>query len=612
MFKTTLDYIFKTKKALNTKSFKNDSSSVVYKKPLESITEKLKESGVEVYKGESIQDLALQTFKVESQLETIENVQETLDVKVDKVNELVRTRIIDIRSKLEECRENVQQALLAEKKLIGETYTAIIPIDKDYTSINTTATIEDGVVLGVGYETGKVVETALKLDTINIIGEENTKFKISGKNNQYPLILSTSKNLYNTFNQFRIMLPTITQSGILLIQFDKVEAISILNKDGYEIVSKHINETVKFPVDSSSKSFSIRFLDNSKRDITIKAMYFTEAIYNKETVYETNLIDINETLSYITVESCDNYATSDVNIKYEISLNGEAYEEYRPSGKLKDKLVPSIIKTDKYGYNAPLELTDPVREEGVFKFYPENPIAQNSKLRAFSLKVGTDILSIEAFLEPTGVTGFLMHETYDEDFYLNLESYRSAFLYTEGAEQLVKINIVVKDSFTLYINEGSYVILDNIKYKWEDVEGEVSISKGLHTLEFRLEEWKEMVDLTVYEITGVDTDFLEVTNRETSERSQLEFYYNPKEKQFNSLYLQLLLSKVDVYLFEDAVKRKYSDSYLEYFYKDNPYKVYILNESPSKLVSTIQIRATMKSVNEVVCPYISKIIVRGI
>ncbi len=72
------------------------------------------------------------------------------------------------------------------------------------------------------------------------------------------------------------------------------------------------------------------------------------------------------------------------------------------------------------------------------------------------------------------------------------------------------------------------------------------------------------------------------------------------------------LQKVDIYLFEDAVKRKYSNNYLEYVYKDNPYKTYILNESPSRLVDTIQIRATMKSVNEVVCPYISKIIVRGI
>ena len=121
-----------------------------------------------------------------------------------------------------------------------------------------------------------------------------------------------------------------------------------------------------------------------------------------------------------------------------------------------------------------------------------------------------------------------------------------------------------------------------------------------------------MVDLTQYELIGVDTDFIEVSNRKTGVREKVEFYFNPKEKQFNSYYLQLWLQKVDIYLFEDTVKRKYNNNYLEYFYKDNPYKTYILNESPSRLVDTIQIRATMKSINEVVCPYISKIIVRGI
>lgn len=597
MFKSTLNYIFKTKDDISPRS-KIDSSSAVLKTPLEVINQKKKEKGVELYKGDTLVDLALQEYGIESTLENIENLQYTLNTKVNDINELVRTRIIELRSKLDECRENVQQAMLSEKKLVGETYTIVLPITKDYVTPQTTATVIDGMILGTGYDTGKVIQTALELDTVNIISEESTKFKISGKSNEYPLTLSVNKNLYNPYNQFKIILPTITQSGILLIKFDKAEAISILNKDGYEIVSKHINNTIKFPVDSSSKSFSIRFLDSSKRDIQINAMYFTEAIYNKETIYETFPIDINKQLSYLTVESCDNYATKDVDIKYEMSINGEEYEEYRPSGKLKDNLVQSIIKTDKYGYNEPIVLENAVREEGVFKFYPDNPIAQSSKLKAFSLKLGEDILSIESF---------------DKDLFLKYESGRFDLIYSEGVTEMLKLPLVVKEAFTFYINKDSFIILDGIKYTYEDtLKGEVRLSKGLHTIEFNREEWKEMVDLTLYELVGIDTDFIEVSDRKTGVREKVEFYFNPKEKQFNSYYLQLWLQKVDIYLFEDAVKRKYSNNYLEYFYKDNPYKTYILNESPSRLVDTIQIRATMNSVNEVVCPYISKIIVRGI
>ena len=260
MFKSTLNYIFKTKDDVTPQS-KIDSSSAVLRTPLEVIEQKKKERGVELYKGETLVDIALQEYGIESTVENIENLQYALNTKVNDINELVRTRIIELRSKLDECRENVQQALLSEKKLIGETYTVVVPLLKDYVTPQTTATVVDGVVLGVGYDTGKVIQTALELDTVNIISEESTKFKISGKSNEYPLTLSVNKNLYNPYNQFRIILPTITQSGILLIKFDKVEAISILNKDGYEIISKYIKKAKKITFVEKCYFFSFKYME---------------------------------------------------------------------------------------------------------------------------------------------------------------------------------------------------------------------------------------------------------------------------------------------------------------------------------------------------------------
>lgn len=594
---------------------KNDSPSVILKNPNTIIEDEIKEKGAIVFKGYTLNDLALQEYSVESSSEIIENLQFKMNNQIQDINSLIRTELIELRSKLEACKSKVKQALVAEKKLVGETYTAVIPISEEYASAKTSATIKDGVILGAGYNIEKEVKNVLELDTLNIVGEENTKFKISSRSKTYPLVISLNKNLQNTYNQIRIILPTITQSGMLLIKFEKTEAVSILDKDGYEIVPKYIKDSISFPVDSSSKSFSIRFLDNSQRDLKVTAMYFTEAIYNTETIYETLPISINKDLSFITVESCDNYASKDVDILYEISLNGEDYEEYRPSGKLKNKLVQSIIATDKFGYNEPIVLEDPERGEGVFKFYPNTPIAQSSKLKAFSVKLGVDILSLEAFLEPTGATGFLMHEMYDQDRFLNAETKRLTFLYAEGrsTEEFITTHIVLKETFDFYINEGQEIILDGIKYKYEDTEkGVVVFTKGLHKLQFKREDWKELVDLEDYEIVGIDSETLYVIDRETGEKVGVEFYFNPKQKQYNSFFLQLWLQKADIYLFEDTVKRRYSESYLEYFYKDNPYKIYLLNENPSRLINTIQIRATMKSINEIVCPYISKIIIRGI
>lgn len=579
MFKSTLNYLFKTKQFLDEPEI--DSSSAVENIPAIKISDEIKAKGIELYKGRTGKDIALQEYPTEVQLETIETLQTNLNSDIELINEKIRTRIIELRTKLEECKDNVQQALIAEKKLVGETYTAIVPINSNYTSKATTATVEDEVIFGTGYISEKESSQVLNLDTVHIIGEEDTEFKISNNNNSYPLILSVEKNTYNTYNQLGIVLPTITQSGILYVKFENVEAISILDIEGYEIVSKHISNTVKFPVDSSSKRFSIRFLDNDRRDIKINSLYFTEAIYNDETVFETLPFAINKQLSYLTVESCDNYASTEVDISYEISINGEDYEEYRPSGKLKNKLIQSIIKTDKYGYNEPIVLDMPEQSEGVFKFYPENPVIQNSKLKAFSLKLNEDVLSLESFIND-------YNDTYS-------------------------INIVTKEFFTFYVNENSYVVLDGIRYNYDDLEdGELLITKGLHKLEIKKSEWKELIDLTKYELVFVGSDYIEVIERETGEKVRVDFYFNPKEMQYNSFYLQLWINEVDIYLYEEQIKRKYSDNYVEYFYKDNPYKTYVLNESPSRFVETIQIRATMKSINKTVCPYISKIIVRGI
>ena len=68
MFKSTLNYIFKTKDDISPRS-KIDSSSAVLKTPLEVINQKKKEKGVELYKGDTLVDLALQEYGIESTLE---------------------------------------------------------------------------------------------------------------------------------------------------------------------------------------------------------------------------------------------------------------------------------------------------------------------------------------------------------------------------------------------------------------------------------------------------------------------------------------------------------------------------------------------------------------
>ena len=76
------------------------------------------------------------------------------------------------------------------------------------------------------------------------------------------------------------------------------------------------------------------------------------------------------------------------------------------------------------------------------------------------------------------------------------------------------------------------------------------------------------------------------------------------EKAFNK--------KVDIYLIEEKLNKKLDNAFVEYFFKSNPYPLYVISESVQTRVNTIQIRATMTSLDKVTCPYISNITIRGI
>ena len=154
--------------------------------------------------------------------------------------------------------------------------------------------------------------------------------------NRYPLKFQIRKNFYNNYQQIKITLPRITQVGILFIEFEKEEVFSILDKDGYEIIPKHISRQIQFPVNSNSRSFSIRLLENKDRELIVNSLYFTEQIYNATTIYESRVFDINERLSLLSIQTCDNYTDKNVDIKYEISVNYDDYEEFRPNGKLQE------------------------------------------------------------------------------------------------------------------------------------------------------------------------------------------------------------------------------------------------------------------------------------
>ena len=582
-----LNYIFKNSVGKNNTILgENDSRPIESKGLLKKINQDLDD--LSIYSSVSQRDLATQEFPIEFEIDILSNINNKNSERIEGIKSVIQTKLLEVRRNLENCKLKVQEALLSERKLIGESYTAVLPLDKDYISKNTTALVENNMTLGVGYESELTSENLLNLDTLYIGAQEETVLKIESETlNSYPLKLKLNKNFYNNYQQIKITLPRITQTGILYLEFDKQEAFSILNRDGYEIIPKHISNTVKFPVNNDSRSFSIRLLENTDREVIVKALYFTEQIYNTTTVYESTIMSVEEDLSLLSVQTCDNYTDKNVNIKYEISVNEREYEEFRPNGKLKENLTQSIIKASILNYENTIKLSNPILDNGVYKFYTNELINSEIKVKAFSWKFKEDFNSVESFVQDS-------HNHTSELFY--------------------NMFFVVKEDIKVVLN-SILEFYDNGKLIKKETEGDVYILKrGIHKIRVLKTLWKETVDLNKFSIFSILENKLTVIERETEEKKTIDFIYNPSEDlvQSTSLYLQIFNKKVDIYLTEEKLNKKLDNAFVEYFFKSNPYPLYVISESVQTRVNTIQIRATMTSLDKVTCPYISNITIRGI
>ena len=571
--KAILNYLFKNSK--------KDQASVRVKGIVEDIHEKLSHEE-KVYATKTNEDLSLQEYKLETELERFDYLLSKVAEDVVSLDKTVKEDMVKLKLRLMNTDSIVKQALLSERKLTGETYTLQVPLQAGYFTEKTTATVKDDIIFGIGFDEENVT-SKLDLSTLNILGEESTEFKINSETNTYPINIQLAENFYKPYNQLKLSVNGLSQAGILYIKFDKAEAVSVLDKNGYEILEPFITDKVSLSITAESKSFSLRFANHNKRVVTIKEMYFTESIYNKKTIFETQPLAIDKDLSYLTVQTCDNYSNKDVVIGYEISINSNPYKAIRPNGKINTEKLQSLIKTG-ITTNTEVKLTYTTLQDGYYRFYNEDLVNINSRLKVFKNKMEEDFLSLEEYLPST----------------------ISDFVFTIHAPQ----------EFVLKLSQGMFIIVNEMYIEWNEVnKGVVKIEKGLNKIKLERRFWKEIVDLRLYDIVSVDKETLTIIEKEDIGRTKLviDNYFSTEDMQYNSIYLQLKQNKCKVYLEEDlGISRRLDADYIEYFYKEDPKPIYIYSESYQTTVDTIQIRITLDTKDAKICPYVSKIIVRGV
>lgn len=503
-----------------------------------------------------IDDDNLEIIGLFNNLENKDKVQRDYISRLDKV---LMKNFNQLKEKLENCNIKVNTALFGDKKFINETYSYEIPIEKDYFELNESIRFENNILTNTNIKSSKDKRNVLDIN--NITSRKSTSFKFNNKT------LYIEKNELYNYQEIQINIPKNITSGLLYIEFNKYDNITLLNKYGRELVPKSITNFITHPISKTTESLIIRFNSNQKKSLSIKDFYVSENAYNLESIVYTRPIGIFENLQEIAINTCDNYSEENADINYEISLNKGPYRTIRPLNKQKNLHLNSILSVDDnltyykledsiYWEDTRLYTTDHFKNETV------------NILKSFSYKLGDDLGLIT-----------------DEEIFIYLEE-----------DLFLKFN--KNDSFS--INSTNYVIKEEEKM--------ILLKKGFNKLKIPLDLWNQTINLLQHEILEITENITKIKSKETGLIVNKLLDFNTKTN--NSIFLQLVL-KSTIFVKELNLKSYYIDDSL-YITKTTNKESHIFVKYKTNYIETVQLKITLKSLSKTSPVYLSSLTIRGI
>lgn len=306
----------------------------------------------------------------ENKLDTIKVNNKIIEETNEKLIDLLSKDLSEMEYKISNIVNKIRGAILVERKTTSTIYSTIIPITKQYTNENkTTATVQDDVIFGIS-------DTKIDKDYINILNLNNISFKNLNikKLNKNKLENLTISNLnHNTLAfEFTINLGNLVNNNSALILDLKDYAILEVYTNNSLYKEKTLTNYLSIPIDSNTNTVTLRSYPtiHKSTDLHINLLGITEFIYQDQTVFETKDIAINESFSNMVLDTCDNNADSNIDIKYYIAINGKEYERINTthSFKNKDNSIQSIIGLSKDSELSLLSMSGTKRSEGDIQF----------------------------------------------------------------------------------------------------------------------------------------------------------------------------------------------------------------------------------------------------
>lgn len=390
--------------------------------------------------------------------------------------------------------------------------------------------------------------------------------------------LAKTQSIFDEENEITISINfgRITNVEAITPVFANPEVIKIYTSDNdkdfsliaYKVITKNKTfilenkriKNIKIVINKKSPSYK---LGNTYIYETMFKQIKISSDYEKEDVtFETKQININKEISKLAITTNDNYDSKDVEIKYYVSMDNKEYQELRPSGKLNNKNISSILEAEQSTENKLITISAYEQVDTNFVYSLEIP---------------------QAFIMTNNMSVFN-----------ELNKWKA----NEGIYEAYVFNYEAKN-----INIGNKFIFINGKKH----TGSIVLEKGINKIEIPAEFFVNLFNKKLCKSYSINEDIITITlnSGDIVTVTDTSYPYNVKLniEENSDFVFQKLKEEVDFkfILINNNIKIQ--------TFKSND-AVYCVYNNLYKNVQSIKIKGTMKSINNKTIPKIQKITVR--
>lgn len=564
---------------------------------------------------ESRSTVEILNFSIEKELEIYKSTINALKSisQIDSNNTRVSELLTDIEDRFEILNKRIRVSLyekIKEAKLASKysmqlnSIYANIPIEKQSFENETDAIISNNEVYGVkakndGNGSLLLIENE-SIISVKIEANDGTKSKagvlveraVSGPDSGW--IVPEKKSVFNERKEYIIRCETLRNGANSItvdIEFSKIEEIESIcpvfeNVEVVKIYTSTDNISLKsvttktatrdrtFVFEKRKVKYIRLVIQKEKESYRSNGKYVYETKLNQIKIsseYEkdisiitTKAIDINKQISKISIDTIDNNNVSGVDISYEIKINDSDFRPIRPIGQKRNIDIASVVDVSEKIENQIIEIKNPTKNSTGYEYELDIP-------QAFLITNDTVMLTQKNEWK------------YEEYLY-------TAYIFNYEDKT---------------INTGTkYLYIDGKK-----LSGNVLIKSGIRKIGIEGKDFKKLFNKNLIDSYVVNGNTISVTLRNGSIATIIDtmYPYNLKlliEESTDFIFAEKLIEKLDY-------KFNRNENTMRIETKESKGDVYCIFNNLLSTVSTISLRATLKSIDNKTIPKISRIIIRG-